>query len=106
MALQLHHGVVVTRFERQITVLRIAFQQPPSLQKPRNPVADGMQECLEFLDVWRLYPLKTQLSIPVLNIDAIEKEHVKVYLIKHQILIHLFKLNFYFYYFRDDPDHQ
>lgn len=25
----------------------------------------GMRKYLEFLDVWRLYPVKTQFSIPV-----------------------------------------
>ena len=78
MALQLHHGAVITRFQCQITVLRIAFEQPPTLQKPRNPVTGGMHECIEFLDVWRLYPLKTEFPTPALGIDAIEKEHVKV----------------------------
>ena len=78
MALQLHHRVVVIRFQRQVAVLGVAFQQPPSFQKPRNPVTYGMHECLDFLDVWRLYPVKTQFSMPVLNIDTVEKEHVRI----------------------------
>ena len=37
-----------------------------------------MHECLEFLDAWRLYPLKTQFSMLARNIDTVEKEHVKM----------------------------
>ena len=62
----------------QITVPGIAYQTPLTLQKPRNPVTDDMHECVEFLDVWCLYPLKTQLSILARNIDTVEKEDVKV----------------------------
>ncbi len=38
----------------------------------------GMHECLKFIDVWRLYPVKTQFYLHVLNIDTVEKEHVEV----------------------------
>jgi hypothetical protein len=64
MPLQPHHGVVVTRFERQVTVLRIALQQL------RNPVAYGMYECLEFLDVWRLYSVSSDENIDLLIIQC------------------------------------
>jgi hypothetical protein len=71
---------VIGRSKRIHAVVGIAFQQPPAppFQKPRNPVTYGMRECLDFLDVWRLYLVKTQFAMPVLNLDTLEKEHVKV----------------------------
>jgi hypothetical protein len=37
-----------------------------------------MHQRFEFLDVWRLYPVNPQFSMPVLDIDPVQEEHVKV----------------------------
>jgi hypothetical protein len=78
MALQLHHRVVVIRFQRQIAALGIALEEPSFLQESRYTMTDGMHQSFEFINVWRFYPVKTQFSMSILNIDPIQEEHVKV----------------------------
>jgi hypothetical protein len=41
-------------------------------------VTDGIHQRFELLDVWRLYPVKTQFSMSVLDINPIKEGHVKV----------------------------
>jgi hypothetical protein len=48
-------------FRRRFTPRRRAF----------CAVTDRMNQYSEFLGVWGLYPIKTQLPIPILNIYAI-----------------------------------
>jgi hypothetical protein len=43
-----------------------------------HTVTDDMHQRFYFLDVCRFYSVKTLFYIPALNIDAVEKEHVKV----------------------------
>jgi hypothetical protein len=50
MLLQLHHGIVVIRFQRQIAVLGIALEEPSFLQKSGYTMTDGMHKRFELLD--------------------------------------------------------
>ena len=44
MTLQLHHGIVVIGFQRQIAVLGITFEEPSFLKKSSNTVTDSMHK--------------------------------------------------------------
>ena len=43
MALQLHHGIVIIRFQRQIAALGIALEESSFLQKTSDTVTDSLQ---------------------------------------------------------------
>jgi hypothetical protein len=76
MTLQLHHRVVVIRFQRQIAVLRITFEDPSFLQESGHTVTDGMYKLPNFLNIWGINSLETQISMPIFHVHAGEKKHV------------------------------
>ena len=78
MALQLHHRVVIIRFQRQVSALRITLEEPSFLQESRYSMTDSMHQRFEFIHAWRFYPVKSQAPIAILHIHAVEDEHVKV----------------------------
>jgi len=53
MPLQLSHGIIVIRFQRQVAVLGITLEKTSSLQESGYTVADGMNQRFEFIDVRR-----------------------------------------------------
>jgi len=53
MPLQLSHGIVVIRFQRQISILGIALEERSFLQESGYTVTDGMDQRFELIDVGR-----------------------------------------------------
>ena len=78
MALELHHRVVVIRFQCQIAALGIALEEPSLLEESRYTVTDRMHQRFEFIHTGCIDPLKAQAPIVILHIHAVEDEHVKV----------------------------
>ena len=78
MPLQLSHGIIVIRFQRQVAVLGITLEEPSFLEESRYSMTNGMHQRFEFIDIWRFYPVKTQVSTIIRHIHAVEDEHVKV----------------------------
>ena len=94
MALQLHHRIIVIRFQRQIAalgncsmrcstfcihaVVGIALEEPSFLQESGYTMTDGMYKLPEFLNIWGDNPLETQFSMSIFHIHTVEKEDVKV----------------------------
>ena len=78
MSLQLHHGIVVIRFQRQIAVLGIALEESSFLQESDYTMTDGMYKLSKFLNIWGDNPLETQFSMSIFHIHTVEKEDVKV----------------------------
>ena len=79
MALQLHHRVVDIQFHRQEAALRIALEEPSFFQESRYTMTDGMHQGLEFIDVGRLYPVKTSAPIAIFHIHPVEDQHLEIY---------------------------
>jgi hypothetical protein len=50
--------IIVIEFQRQVTVLCITLKKPSFLKDSGHTATDGMHQRFEFLDVWRLYPVK------------------------------------------------
>jgi hypothetical protein len=73
MPLQLSHGIVVIRFQRQISILGIALEERSFLQESGYTVTDGMDQRFELIDVGRFYPVKAQAPIVIFHIHAVEK---------------------------------
>ena len=63
MTLQLHHGIVVIRFQRQVAALGITLEEPSLLQESGYTVTDDMHQRFEFIDVGRFYPMKAQYCV-------------------------------------------
>ena len=53
MSLQLSHGIIVIRFQRQVAALGIPLEEPSLLQESRYTITDGMHKRFEFIVTWR-----------------------------------------------------
>ncbi len=53
MPLQLCHGIIVIRFQRQVAALGIPLEEPSLLQESGYTVTDGMHQRFEFIEAWR-----------------------------------------------------
>ena len=70
--------VVVSDDSRaQVTVLNVAHQQPGALQVTPDPVADPLDERIEFGAARRVDPAERQ-GIGARDIHPVEEQHVKM----------------------------
>jgi hypothetical protein len=95
MPLQLHHGIIVIGFQRQVAVLGncpmrcftscihvvvgITLEEPSFLQESSSTMTDGMHKLPKFLDIWGINSVETQFSMPIFHIHAVEKKYVEVH---------------------------
>jgi hypothetical protein len=79
MALEVGHRLVIHSLCAKIAVLGIAINEALSLKETTHPPGDGVAESGEFVTGRRLHPLKLpERSVPALDIDAVQKKHVKM----------------------------
>ena len=64
MPLQLHHRVVVIRFQRQVAVLGIALKEPSFIKESGYTVTDSMDQRAKSLNIWSINSVDTLVSIP------------------------------------------